>query len=151
MQVNSRVKQAKATFWNRIQKNPALDPSRMDANEIARISGYSDIIIQLQRPEFKEWFMDQDTNKSLLEAGVSGAVETLTRIVCLDVDAITKGELAVKIGDVVRACEVMLKYAGYEPIRHKSIEVVDREVAKMNEADLDQFIENKLKAAKRVK
>lgn len=151
MQVSSRVKQAKATFWNRIQKNPALDPTRMDAQEIARVSGYPDIVIQLQRPEFKEWFLDADTNRSLLEAGVSGAVETLTKIVCLDIDQITKGEISVKLGDVVRACEVMLRYAGYEPIRHKAVEVADREVAKMNEADLDRFIENKLKAAKKVK
>lgn len=122
----------------------------MSMAEVSRVAGDAELVLLLANDQFKSWFMDEDTNRNVLEAGVSSAIGKLVDIVNIDLDELRLGESkAIKLGDVVRACEIMLKYAGYEPIRNKIIEVADRDIGKMNEAELDNFLNARLKSVKK--
>jgi hypothetical protein len=124
----------------------------MSMAEVARVAGDAELVLLLANDQFKSWFLDEDTNRNSLEAGVSSAVSKLIEIVNIDIDELRLGESkAIKMGDVVRACEIMLKYAGYEPVRNKVIEVADRDIGKMNEAELDNFLKSKIKSVESVK
>lgn len=135
----------------RVQKNPALNVETMTHAEIARVAGMAELVLVMDKPDFKVWFLDSDDNRNRLEAGVLSAIDKLIEIVQIDLDELRVGESkAIKMGDVVRACEIMLKYAGYEPVRNKVIEMADKEVGRMNAAELDTFINAKLKSVKKL-
>ena len=143
MQISRKQKIAKAKFWQRIAANQGRVAEEMDDAEIARVAGSVDIQLALKNAEFKSWFLDQNTNQALLEAGAESAIRRLIDIVEMSGSDLMGKDSEVKAADQVRAIDMLLKYAGYGS---KEAQVnVGKDLEKMSSAELDAYIASKSK------
>lgn len=139
---NKKQREHKAKFWQRIKNNPLYNLNTISNAEIAELAGDSDLKVQLANPKFKDWFMDQDSNKSLLESGAETAIQKLIEIVSYGAADMGNGKL-VKAGEQIKAAEIILKMAGYEPVKHKQIAYSDKDINEMDERQLEEFIKSR--------
>ena len=49
----------------------------------------------------------------------------------------------VKAGEQLKAAEVLLKMAGYEPVKHQKVEYSDKDINQMSERQLAEFIKSR--------
>lgn len=147
MQISRKHKIAKAKFWQRIAKNQALVPDDMDDATIARVSGCLDVQISLKNSEFREWFLDESANEALLEAGVEAAIRRLIDIVEMSGSDLIGKDAEAKTSDQVRAAEMLLRYAGYGPVKEQP-GAIGKDLDKMSAAELDSYIASKSKKLK---
>ena len=132
----------KAKFWQRIKNNPLYNLNTVTNADIAELAGDSDLKVQLTNPKFKDWFMDQASNKSLLESGAETAISKLIEIVSYGAADMGNGKI-VKAGEQIKAAEIILKMAGYEPVKHQKVEYSDKDINQMSEAQLADFIKSR--------
>ena len=81
MQISRKHKIAKAKFWQRIASNQGLIAEDMDDAEVARVAGCLDLQISMKNADFRAWFLDENYNEALIEAGVEAAIRRLIDIV----------------------------------------------------------------------
>jgi hypothetical protein len=144
MNASRQQKLAKARFWQRIKANPALLPDEMTDAEIARVAGAVDIQMALKKTDFREWFMDTDVNRAMLEVGASIAIQRLIEIVEMSGSDLIGKDAEARTSDQVRAADMLLRAAGYATSAGKDATTV-KDVGGMNEAELDAFINSKVK------
>lgn len=146
MEISRKQKVAKAKFWQRVKKNPALVPDDMDDADVARVAGYLDLQLALKKAEFREWFMDTSINEAMLEVGVDAAIRRLIDICEMSGTDLIGKEAEAKTSDQVRAAEILLRYAGYGPAKATTTpDLVGKDIANMNEQELNTFITTKAK------
>lgn len=142
MRTTKEQRQSKARFWTRIKNNPLYNLKTVTNADIADLAGDSDLKVQLANPGFRDWFMDEDANKSLLESGAETAIKKLIEIVSYGSADMGNGKL-VKAGEQLKAAEIILKMAGYEPIKHRKVEFSDKDINDMDERQLEEFIKSR--------
>ena len=137
---NDRQRFIKAKFWSRIKDNPTLDPAAMSINGISDLCGSSAVEKWLGEPPFRAWFFDSDTVPHLIQAGAELAMRTLVDVMNTDGEKVANAR--------VKAAEVVLRYAGYEPPRLKAIEFLDEDIHRMEEPQLREFLRQVTKRLK---
>jgi hypothetical protein len=80
----------------------------------------------MKQEGFREWFMNAEYNRELLESAVELAVKEAIHILECPADG-EKG--SPKPSDKLAAMKVILEYAGYAPKKEAKVEYKDAEIA----------------------
>lgn len=136
---------AKATLHNRAEKNPLIGSlDALSVRKLEKLSGVKDLSVWVDSPGFMEWFLNPESNKELLESGVELAISR-----ALDILDTPLGD--VKASDHLAAMKLILDYAGYTPKKQAVVEYKDKDIANMDEDNLDQIIKKGLAAQDKIK
>ena len=136
---------AKATLHNRAEKNPLIGSlESLSIRKLEKLSGIKDLSPWVDSPGFMEWFLNPESNKELLESGVELAISR-----ALDILDTPLGD--VKASDHLAAMKLILDYAGYTPKKQAVVEYKDKDIANMDEDNLDQIIKKGLAAQDKIK
>lgn len=140
---------AKAQFQNKAEQNPLLGPREsLSLQKMEKLSGVKDLSTWMKQEGFREWFLNADYNRELLESAVELAVKEAINIL----ETPSDGERgSPKPSDKLAAMKVILEYAGYAPKKQAEVEYQDKEIAQMDEAKLDKMINKAFKAQEQVK
>ncbi len=135
--MNGVQRAAKAKFWATVADSPLVtEPADLTSTEIARLCGTVQYKMWAVNTDgFKDWFLNKNTTQQALAAGAEPAVKRLTIIV----EAPTSREIPAAAQ--VNAAKVLLEYAGFAPAKVKEITYKDKQIAKMDENQLEAFIE----------
>jgi hypothetical protein len=113
-----------------------------------KLAGVKDLDSWFKNEGFKEWFLNGNLNKQLLESAVESAIREAMNIL----DAPSDGERgSPKPSDKLAAVKVILEYAGYAPIKKAEVLYQDAEIGEMDEAQIDKLISKGIKAQEKVK
>ena len=144
---------AKSKFWQRATNNPLIqDLDNPRIFDVKRISGTDKVEAWFKDPEFKEWFLDQDSNKALIDAGCEAAIHKLMYIIDLEGPLEVGPKMETTSAAQVKACENMLRLGGFEPPKVAAKErFLDVDIENMDAAKLDTYIANQTQKLKPVK
>lgn len=139
---------AKATFHKRYESNPILgEMSALSRSQIQRLSGVVKMDAWFKQDGFEEWFFDNNYNKELLESAVELGIHEVINIL----EAPSDGERgSPKPSDKIAALKLVLEYAGYNAAKETKVEYQDKEIANMDEENLDKMISQSLKSQRKV-
>ena len=143
---------AKSKFWQRAANNPLIaDLDNPKLFEVERLSGTKSVRGWFEDKEFKDWFLDQDSNKSLIASGCELAIEKLIYILELEGPLEVGPKMETTSAAQVKAAENMLRLGGFEPPKTVSKErFMDKDVEEMTPAQLETFIANNTQKLKPV-
>lgn len=143
---------AKSKFWQRATNNPLIqDLDNPRIFDVKRFSGTDKVEGWFKDPEFKEWFLDQDSNKALIASGCEMAIEKLMYIIELEGADEVGPKMETTSAAQVKACENMLRLGGFEPPKTVAKErFMDKDVEDMTPAQLEIFIANSTQKIKSV-
>lgn len=135
---------AKSKFWQRAANNPLIpDLDNPRIFDVERLSGTKSIRTWFEDSEFKDWFLDQDSNKSLIASGCELAIEKLIYILELEGPDEVGPKMETTSAAQVKAAENMLRLGGFEPPKTVAKErYMDKEVEDMTPAQLEAYIAN---------
>ena len=135
---------AKSKFWQRAANNPLIpDLDNPRIFDVARLCGNKSVQAWFDDSEFKDWFLDQDSNKSLIASGCELAIEKLIYILELEGPLEVGPKMETTSAAQVKAAENMLRLGGFEPPKTVAKErFMDKEVEEMTPAQLETFIAN---------
>lgn len=129
---------AKSRFWSSVQGNPLLSPESLPAAKVAQLAGNQQVREWFIDLEFRDWFLNKDATRQLLESAVEPTIKRLLSIIeCTEVGP--KGE--VTAASQVNAAKLILEFAGYAPPKQRIVEYRDKEIASMDEAELVSYIQ----------
>ena len=140
---------AKAQLHNKADKNPLIGPvETLSTQKLEQLSGVKDLSKWLEQDGFKEWFLNPDYNKELLESAVETAIKEAMTILEMPSDG-EKG--SPKPSDKLAAMKIILEYAGYAPKKQAQVEYQDKEIANMDEERLDKMINKAFRQQEKIK
>lgn len=140
---------AKAQFFNKYEKNQLLGPvDTLSIQVMEKLAGEKDLNRWMQEPGFRNWFLNNEYNKELLESAVELSIKEALNILEMPSDG-EKG--SPKPSDKLSAMKIILEYAGYAPKKQATVEYQDKEIAAMDEENLDRMINKALAQQKRIK
>lgn len=136
-----KLKQAKARFWKTVSNNPMYpNPADLAHVVMAQAAGMPTLAGKLSEEGFKDWFLNNQHNKELMEVGAGYAIEKLIDIL-QDSDVGEKG--AASVNNQVASAKILLEMAGYGPSKNKTVEYKDKEIGNMDEEELEDFLRKK--------
>jgi hypothetical protein len=113
-----------------------------------KLAGVKDLNRWLEQPGFREWFLNSNYNRELLESAVETAIQEAITILELPSDG-ERG--SPKPGDKLSAMKIILEYAGYAPVKKEKDEYKDAEIAKMDEENLDKMINKAMQDQEKIR
>ncbi len=118
---------AKAEFHRKVEQNPLLgSPDALSVQKMEKLSGVKDLSTWMKQDGFREWFLNGEYNRDLLESAVELAVKEAIHIL----ESPSDGERgSPKPSDKLAAMKVILEFAGYAPKKESKIEYKDAEIA----------------------
>jgi hypothetical protein len=133
---------AKAAFHAKLQKNPLLgDPESLPVQKMEQLAGVKSLVHWMKEDGFKDWFLNANYNRELLESAVEVAIKEAVKIL----EAPSDGEKgSPKPSDKLAAMKILLEYAGYAPKGKDKAEYQDKDIANMDESNLDKMIQKAL-------
>jgi hypothetical protein len=137
---NERMRFTKAKFWAKIKENPSLKAEGLDIASICEISNSLQIRQWLQKPAFNAWFWDKDVVRHKIQANAEYALETLADVMGMEGEKVA--------GARVKAAEITLRLAGWEPAKIKVTEFMDEDISKMDEVQVREFLNGVMKVLK---
>lgn len=140
---------AKAAFHAKVQSNPLISGnlSTISDRKIAQMAGVADISKWMAQDGFREWFLNGDFNKELLESAVQTAIMEAISILEMPSDG-EKG--SPKPSDKIAAMKTILEYAGYAPQKKSEVVYQDKEIGDMSEEQLDKYLDKALKNRRKI-
>ena len=137
---------AKSTFHNKVDKNPLLGSiDNLSTQKMETLSGVKDLDRWMKIDGFREWFLNDEYNKELLESAVELSIKEAIAIL----EAPSDGEKgSPKSSDKLVAMKIVLEYAGYAPKKQATVEYKDKEISQMDEERLDKMIDKAYKQQK---
>lgn len=144
---------AKSKFWQRAANNPLVpDLDNPRIFDVERLCGNKSVRTWFDDSEFKDWFLDQDSNKSLIASGCELAIEKLIYILELEGPDQVGPKMETTSAAQVKAAENMLRLGGFEPPKSVAKErFMDADVENMDAAQLETYIANNTPKLKPVK
>jgi hypothetical protein len=129
---NREQSNVKAQFWMMVRESPVLDPSSMSVGAICSLVGGSKLSNWLQDAAFRNWFFNQNLAKVKIHAAAEIAIDALIDVASNDNDLLA--------GARVKAAEAILRLGGFEPPKQQKVEILDKDISKMTEDELNDYI-----------
>jgi len=126
-------------------KHPRVQVSELTPQQLQTLTGNRSVVRWAEQEGFLEWLAEKDTVKRLLEATSESAVKCLMNIIT-ETDVGPTGR--VTAANQVAAARLILEYAGFTPPSHRVVEYRDKDIEKMSETELKEFIATNLKLVK---
>jgi hypothetical protein len=126
-------------------KHPKIVVSELTPQQLQTLTNNRSVVKWAEQEGFLEWLGEKDTVRRLLEATSESAVACLMSIVT-ETDVGPAGR--VTAANQVAAARLILEYAGFTPPSHKVVEYRDKDIEKMTETELKDFIATNLKLVK---
>lgn len=143
---NQKQAKAKAEFHRRVKGNALLGPlEELPPSKLEQLSGVKCMDAWLKQDGFREWFINAEHNKDLLESAAELAIRNAILILEMPCDG-EKG--SPKPSDKLAAMKLILDYAGYSPKKDKDQASKENEIANMDEEALDKLIADAVKSGK---
>lgn len=140
---------AKAQLHRKAEKNPLLGPPEsLSVQKLEQLSGVKDMGRWMQQDGFREWFLNPEYNRELLESAVELAIKEAMAILEAPADG-EKG--SPKHSDKLSAMKTILEYSGYAPKKESKVEYRDAEIAEMDEERLDKMINKAMRQQQKIK
>lgn len=131
-------REVKARFWARASENPLIDPASLPVARVAEIAQSAAVRTWMADPTFAAWFLNKDSARHQIEAGVEIAVQRLVEIL-RSTDVGPKG--SVTAAAQVNAAKLLLEYAGYAPPSRREVVFHDKQIQGMDEPALRAYID----------
>lgn len=129
-------RRAKSNFWARQQEMPIqMDPSTFDTPYMVRLAGNKQLKGWLSQKGFKEWFLDAND--------VSGRLEFLFDLAISSLESIIMNEDPKAQSARVNAIKLAAELANKMPNRWARQSYADELIGKMDEVQLEAFLEKK--------
>ena len=122
-----------------------LDWATLDGKGLQTLTGNRSVQGWWADEEFRDWLKEQNTDKLLIAATTVDAIERL-RAIILEDDVGPGGK--VTAASQVAAARIIMEFAGLAPATHKVVEYKDKDIEKMNEIELKEFIAKNVKLIK---
>ena len=137
---------AKAQFHRKAENNPLLGSLEdLSVQKMEKLAGVKNLGRWMEQEGFREWFLNGEYNRELLESAVEMAIKEAMLILECPSDG-EKG--SPRPGDKLAAMKIILEYAGYAPKKESKAEYKDTEIAEMDEERLDKMIAKAMKQSK---
>lgn len=127
----------KAMFWSRFKEVPGHEATPVNLALIAQYTGDSRVHNWWALPGFKEWITESDTWKIDLELLLMEIPYALREIL--------HNEGTKSMGPKVNAAKLIVEAANRMPAKVKEVKLLDRDVGKMDQAQLKAIIRKGLK------
>lgn len=121
----------KAQFWSKFKQNPIVDEADVTPELVKRYTG-RDISGLMKHPDFWVWFSNSRTTEQLLEMAAERGAAMAVRM--LDPSVVMNDNARVQL------IKIVMDYSGRTPPSHKVIKWADRDVAALDEDQLDELI-----------
>lgn len=126
-------------------KHPNLSLADHNPTSLQTLTGNRSVVKWSQEEGFWDWLSEKETVRRLLEASSESAVKRL-------LDIVTEESVGpagrVTAANQVAAARLILEFAGFTPPSHKVVEYRDKDIEKMSENELKEFIASNLKLVK---
>jgi hypothetical protein len=126
-------------------KHPNINLSDYTPVKLQTLTGNRSVQTWAEDAEFWTWLCDKESVRRALEAGAEDAVELLLTVIN-EPDVGPQGR--VTAANQIAAARLILEFAGFTPPSHKVVEYRDKDIEKMNENELKEFITKNLKLVK---
>ncbi len=142
MRITKEHRLVKATYYRKAKGNPLVeDPANPSTADIELLTGCTKIELWMQDQEFSNWFLEEDSNKSLIASGCQLAIEKLMHILSLEGEDQVGPKCETTSAAQVKAAETLLRLGGFEPPKAvASKEFADKDVNDMDEKQLKAYI-----------
>ena len=127
----------KSRIHSGLRDQPWLDASKLTVAELCQRADEPRLKTWLADAEFRSWLLDANTVRAKIDAALERAVDALCDIVS-DPDVGPRGK--VTAASVVRAAEVLAQLGGLYPEKTKTVVFADRELAALDETQLESQI-----------
>jgi len=153
MRLTKKQRLIKATFYRKAKDNPLVaDISAPTNDEIALLTGCDDVHNWMKDIEFSNWFLEQDSNKSLIASGCQLAIEKLIYILGLEGEDSVGPKCETTSAAQVKAAETILRLGGFEPPKMPvKITSGDKELDDMDEKEMKKFIADNMPKVVKIK
>lgn len=129
---SDRQRQAKAAFWSIASESPVFDPQGVSLSQVRQWVSDPEIVRWWPTPGFQDWFLNRDELRQRIEWAVHRGLDAV-----MDVFDDTEAPAMAKI----RAFEIVSKLAGKEPAKRQVTEYADKDIQKMSEQELRNYLQ----------
>ena len=134
----------KASLYARFKDK--LDWSVLDGIKLQTLTGSRSVAKWWDDDEqFRDWVQEKDTVDLMLKSSAEISIDRLRDIVLEDSVGPTG---RVTAASQVAAARLLLEFAGYAPASHKVIEYRDKEIEKMSEVELRDYVRKNIHLVK---
>lgn len=134
-------RRAKTAFWSHFFDSGDVPPTDLNEATAARFSGYNEVIGWWSTPGFREWFSNGEEFRQKVEYVSNLALDVLHSVLSSE---------SSRTGDRLAAAKMALEIAAKFPKSAPKEKYADDKIAEMGKAELEQFIQSKLKSLKTV-
>ena len=128
------------------RENPKAKFQDMTPTQVQTLTGNRSCQGWFDEEEFRDWFLNQDYTRQLLEAGSEVAVQRLLEI--LDETEVGPRE-AVTSGTQVAAAKLILEMANYAPAKRKEVVFKDKDIDGMDKDQLQDYVNDNIHLLKK--
>jgi hypothetical protein len=125
------ARELKAAFWAKAKDNPLVDPEQVTLATVQQLLGTTKVNKLWYLEGFSAWFANSEEWRQKLEYALNVALDEM-----IDLLRNPGSQGSAK----VRAFEVIARLADREPARVKEVKVLDDDIKKMSQKQLQEFI-----------